>query len=161
MVTTMRKLDARDLMNPGILTVPEDMSVHELAAFLLDNQISGAPVVNAGGDLVGVVSMTDIVAAGSGDLGVATDRRHPSFYLRDLEETYSEEDVRSFHIEEPDRSVQEIMTNRVYSVEADATVAEVAKVMLARQEAGIAFEATLQVRNRLLSAYQDIMRMGV
>jgi flagellar hook-basal body complex protein FliE len=38
---------------------------------------------------------------------------------------------------------------------------EVTKVMLARQEAGVAFEATLQVRNRLLSAYQDIMRMGV
>lgn len=40
-------------------------------------------------------------------------------------------------------------------------VTDVAKVMLARQEAGIAFEATLQVRNRLLSAYQEIMRMGV
>ena len=40
-------------------------------------------------------------------------------------------------------------------------VVDVAKVMLARQEAGIAFEATLQVRNKLLSAYQDIMRMGV
>ena len=40
-------------------------------------------------------------------------------------------------------------------------VTDVVKVMLARQEAGIAFEATLQVRNRLLSAYQDIMRMGV
>lgn len=40
-------------------------------------------------------------------------------------------------------------------------VTDVAKVMLARQEAGVAFEATLQVRNRLLSAYQDIMRMGV
>lgn len=39
-------------------------------------------------------------------------------------------------------------------------VQDVAKVMLARQEAGVAFEATLQVRNRLLSAYQDIMRMG-
>lgn len=38
---------------------------------------------------------------------------------------------------------------------------DVAKVMLARQEAGVSFEATLQVRNRLLSAYQDIMRMGV
>lgn len=38
---------------------------------------------------------------------------------------------------------------------------DVARVMLARQEAGIAFEATLQVRNKLLSAYQDIMRMGV
>jgi flagellar hook-basal body complex protein FliE len=32
--------------------------------------------------------------------------------------------------------------------------------MLARQEAAIAFEATLQVRNKLLSAYQEIMRMG-
>jgi flagellar hook-basal body complex protein FliE len=40
-------------------------------------------------------------------------------------------------------------------------VTDVAKVMLARQEAGVAFEATLQTRNRLLSAYQDIMRMGV
>ena len=40
-------------------------------------------------------------------------------------------------------------------------VTDVAKVMLARQEAGIGFEATLQVRNRLLSAYQDIMRMGI
>lgn len=40
-------------------------------------------------------------------------------------------------------------------------VTDVAKVMLARQESGVAFEATLQVRNRLLSAYQEIMRMGV
>lgn len=39
-------------------------------------------------------------------------------------------------------------------------VTDIAQVMLARQEAGIAFEATLQVRNKLLSAYQDIMRMG-
>ncbi|CDO35573.1 MULTISPECIES: flagellar hook-basal body complex protein FliE [Novosphingobium] len=40
-------------------------------------------------------------------------------------------------------------------------VTDVASVMLARQEAGVAFEATMQVRNKLLSAYQDIMRMGV
>ncbi len=40
-------------------------------------------------------------------------------------------------------------------------VTDVASVMLARQEASVAFEATLQTRNRLLSAYQDIMRMGV
>lgn len=39
-------------------------------------------------------------------------------------------------------------------------VTDVAKVMLARQEAGVAFEATIQVRNKLLSAYQDILRMG-
>ncbi|WCT76904.1 flagellar hook-basal body complex protein FliE [Novosphingobium humi] len=38
---------------------------------------------------------------------------------------------------------------------------DVAKVMLAQQEASVGFEATLQVRNKLLSAYQDIMKMGV
>lgn len=40
-------------------------------------------------------------------------------------------------------------------------VTDIASVMLARQEAGLAFEATLQTRNKLLSAYQEIMRMGV
>jgi flagellar hook-basal body complex protein FliE len=40
------------------------------------------------------------------------------------------------------------------------TVTDIAQVMLARQEAAIAFEATMQVRNKLLSAYQEIMRMG-
>ena len=39
-------------------------------------------------------------------------------------------------------------------------VTDIAQVMLARQEAGVAFEATLQVRNKLLDAYQEIMRMG-
>ena len=32
---------------------------------------------------------------------------------------------------------------------------------LARQEASVGFEATLQVRNKLLSAYKDIMSMPV
>ncbi|WP_120077714.1 flagellar hook-basal body complex protein FliE [Aurantiacibacter odishensis] len=40
-------------------------------------------------------------------------------------------------------------------------VTDVAQVMMARQESSVAFEATLQVRNKLLSAYQEIMRMGV
>lgn len=38
---------------------------------------------------------------------------------------------------------------------------DIAKVMLARQASSIAFEATLQVRNKLLSAYKDIMSMPV
>ena len=38
---------------------------------------------------------------------------------------------------------------------------DIAKVMLARQEASVGFEATMQVRNKLLSAYKDIMSMPV
>ncbi|MHA6721755.1 flagellar hook-basal body complex protein FliE [Sphingomonas sp. RS2018] len=38
---------------------------------------------------------------------------------------------------------------------------DIAKVMLARQQASVGFEATLQVRNKLLAAYKDIMSMPV
>jgi flagellar hook-basal body complex protein FliE len=46
------------------------------------------------------------------------------------------------------------------SYERGETV-DIAKVMLARQEASVGFEATLQVRNKILSAYKDIMSMPV
>ncbi|MGM0676722.1 flagellar hook-basal body complex protein FliE [Ectothiorhodospira marina] len=35
------------------------------------------------------------------------------------------------------------------------------QVMVAKQKASVAFEATTQIRNRLVSAYQDIMNMQV
>lgn len=58
--------------------------------------------------------------------------------------------------------------NAVNARAGDLTVAyergeetDIAKVMLARQEASIGFEVTLQVRNKLLSAYKDIMSMPI
>ena len=38
---------------------------------------------------------------------------------------------------------------------------DIAAVMLAKQKASVGFEATLQVRNKLLSAYENIMNMPV
>lgn len=40
-------------------------------------------------------------------------------------------------------------------------VTDIAAVMLSRQQASIGFEATMQVRNKLLGAYKDIMSMPV
>jgi flagellar hook-basal body complex protein FliE len=37
----------------------------------------------------------------------------------------------------------------------------IVEVMIERQKASLGFEATLQVRNKLLSAYRDIMNMPV
>lgn len=36
-----------------------------------------------------------------------------------------------------------------------------AEVAIAREKAGLAFQATLQVRNKLIAAYQDIMNMPI
>jgi len=38
---------------------------------------------------------------------------------------------------------------------------DIAAVMLSREKASVSFQATLQVRNKLLSAYKDIMSMPV
>ena len=56
----MRPITAADLMSPEVLTVREDLPVADLAAFLMRHDITGAPVVDAEGRLVGVVSVVDI-----------------------------------------------------------------------------------------------------
>jgi flagellar hook-basal body complex protein FliE len=38
---------------------------------------------------------------------------------------------------------------------------DIVSVMIERQKASLGFEATMQVRNKLLSAYRDIMNMPV
>ncbi len=38
-------------------------------------------------------------------------------------------------------------------------IVDIAQVMLASQRSAIAFEATLQVRNKMLSAYREVMNM--
>jgi len=44
---------------------------------------------------------------------------------------------------------------------AGAPNVDVTEVMVALQKAGVAFQAMTEVRNRLVSAYQDIMSMPV
>lgn len=58
-------LTVRDLMRTELVTVRDDMTVRELAALLADEGISGAPVTNSSGEVVGVVSAKDILHAAS------------------------------------------------------------------------------------------------
>ena len=50
------------------------------------------------------------------------------------------------------------MTNAFVRGDSGLSLAE---VMIAKQKAGIAFEATVQVRNKLLDAYKQVMSMQV
>jgi CBS domain-containing protein len=53
---------AKDLMTRDIITVSPSTKVKNLAMILIKNQISGAPVANKGGKILGIVSEADIVA---------------------------------------------------------------------------------------------------
>jgi len=53
---------ARDIMTRDVITVNPTMTIKNLAMTLIKNQISGAPVADKMGKIVGVVSESDIVA---------------------------------------------------------------------------------------------------
>ena len=52
---------AKDVMTTGVITVTPETTVQELAKILSEKAISGAPVVDAAGRLVGVVTEGDLM----------------------------------------------------------------------------------------------------
>jgi CBS domain-containing protein len=119
---------AEDIMNPDVLTVRDDMLVRDLALFLTEHEISGAPVVDAGGRPVGVVSETDVVSV---DRAGRKDDSGPSpYYLRAFENRFSVESIRGLRVEEEALTVSDIMTPVVISVARDMPVSRIARLML-------------------------------
>ncbi len=53
---------AKDFMTRDIITVSPSTKVKNLAMILIKNQISGAPVANKNGKILGIVSEADIIA---------------------------------------------------------------------------------------------------
>jgi CBS domain-containing protein len=121
----MRPITASDLMNPQVITVRDDMTVRDLASFLIESEISGAPVADAEGRLVGVVSLVDIAAVASGE-GRRVDGS--GFFGPDWDDGLDEEDMED--LEQEGLRVADIMTPQIYSVTEDATVSEIASLML-------------------------------
>jgi predicted transcriptional regulator len=122
--------NVRDLMSPDIMTVADEMTTDELAQYLTEREISGAPVVDSQGHLIGVVSMTDIgrSVAESSDL---MSSRGPNFY-RDEAADLTLEDLRQRHFEERAVTVRDVMTPVIHQVPVTASVAEVARIMVAQ-----------------------------
>ena len=56
----LTKIKVKDIMTRDVITVPPNYTVEETAQVLLKNKISGAPVVDADGQLVGTITQTDL-----------------------------------------------------------------------------------------------------
>jgi CBS domain-containing protein len=57
----MMALHASDVMVKDVITVTESMLLKDVARMFVEKKITGAPVVNARGELAGVISETDII----------------------------------------------------------------------------------------------------
>ncbi len=93
---------ARDFMTTDLVTVTPEQDIHRAIKVLLERQISGAPVVDSHGRLVGILSMKDC-------LKVAF--------------------AASYHQEWGGR-VSEFMSPEVITIEADTDIVEVTQIFL-------------------------------
>ncbi len=118
----------KDVMNPDIMTVADDMTTDELARYLTEREISGAPVVNSQGHLVGVVSMTDIGRYLADPSEFASSPRL-GFY-RDTVDDLASEDFEQHFLEDRAVAVRDVMTPVVHHVPGSAPIAEAARIMV-------------------------------
>ena len=100
-------MNASDVMVKGVVSVSPGLLVAEFEAFLSSEEISGAPVVDETGTLLGVVSQTDVIRV----LG--------------------EESSDTLHeLLAPDLTVEQIMTRSVVTVSEDQDLKSVARKMV-------------------------------
>ena len=134
MAIAMKKIGeftVNDVMQREVLAVDADWPLDKLAGFLTDNSISGAPVTDEHGELVGVVSLTDLVRHNSmTDKDTDANNTH-DVYLYELERHVSNEELKVFHAQyESPVQVREIMTPMIFKVSEEDSVKEVAETML-------------------------------
>ena len=125
------KFTVGDIMHRDVLAVDADWPLDKLAGFLTDNSISGAPVTDEHGELIGVVSLTDLVRHNSmTDKDTDANNTH-DVYLYELERHVSNEELRVFHAQyESPIQVREIMTPMIFKVSEKDSVKDVAETML-------------------------------
>lgn len=146
-------LAVRDIMQTDVVTVTMAQSARELARLLADQEISGVPVLDASGELVGVVSSTDLVRLAADESGVEVRPaglgvdpiRDPEAYENDVD---PETDPYGFFLPEdspfrgqrlleawPDSefdsvAVADIMTPVSFSVTPDTPVSELCQFLV-------------------------------
>jgi CBS domain-containing protein len=114
-------MKASDVMVTEVITVKPDNDVAEVAALLLANRISAAPVVDDAGTLVGMISEGDLLRRGEAGTG-----HERAWWLKLL---MGREILAAEFLREHSRRVGDLMTRDIVSTPPDTSVAEIATLL--------------------------------
>lgn len=122
------QLTARDVMRRDVVTIDRATPLSEVERILADHKISGAPVTDETGAIVGVVSFRDLVERYAEDVDAKPRRTRGYFHLSS--EELDEDDYELTELpEETEETAEDVMTAEVFSVAAEAPLADVARTM--------------------------------
>lgn len=122
-----------NIMSKTLLTVYEGWSIKRLAGFFVKHGISGAPVIAADDELVGVVTQSDVVRFESRSMSEGEIKRLSQFYCGPFGGVLGADDVR--HMKEKANencTVYSIMTPEVVSVDVSTSVENACITILER-----------------------------
>jgi CBS domain-containing protein len=122
-------LSAADIMTHAVHSIRSDMDLREAMLELDERGISGAPVVDERGTLVGVVSQTDIVIY---YLGRDDELTHEGDYYHRA--SLSGETVKGFQVLDTNvPRVTEVMSPVTVTAPPETSLRELAKLMVSRE----------------------------
>ena len=122
-------LTARDIMRRDVVTIDRATPLSEVEKILADGRISGAPVTDEAGQIVGVISLRDLVEHYVEDPDARPRRGKGFFHLSSeelLDEDYDSDDIPA----ETEDTAEDVMTAEVYRVPEDASIGEIARTMV-------------------------------
>ncbi len=114
-------MQVKDVMTRNVISVRPDESIMKAARLMLQNRISGLPVVDKGGELMGIVTEGDFLRRG--ELG--TQRRRPKW----LEFIVGPGRLADEYVHASGRKVDEIMTTDPVTTAEDDPLEKVVEVM--------------------------------
>ena len=116
---------AMDVMTTNVITVGLDTTVQALATLLSERGISGVPVVDNTGKLIGIVSEGDLLHRAE----TGTERRTTRRRSRWLDSFSADQEAAREYVKEHGRTVGEIMTREVITVNDTTDLADVATLL--------------------------------
>ena len=115
-------MKARDVMTWGVISVEADASVERAARLMLQNRVSGLPVVDSQGAMVGMVTEADFLRR-------SEIRRRPRW----LEFLIGPGRLAAEYVHAAGRKVSEIMTPDPYTVTPETSLEQIVDVMERRR----------------------------
>ncbi|HSA07547.1 MAG TPA: CBS domain-containing protein [Candidatus Gastranaerophilales bacterium] len=111
----------KDIMSTDLLTIKENISIRDLIKIFSNNEISGLPVLDQDNNIVGVVSLTDVIQNESSQ----------TYYSMPFKKDYEIELLEITKIF--DYPVSTIMSKDLFTVEPGDSIAKMAKIMFEKK----------------------------
>ena len=118
-------MKAAEVMSPRVITILPDATIRDAATMMLQHGISGLPVVDAAGTLVGIVTEGDFLRRAE----TGTERQRPRW----LEFLLGPGRAANEYVHSHARKIQDIMTPEVITVGEATPLQDVVSIMERRR----------------------------